>query len=224
MEEDAQSSICLWRLNDKFRRHFLLKALELPGFHQEVSMKAKVSPRKLTSMAMFAALSVVLAVMIHFPIFPAAPFLEYDPADIPILIAAFLFGPLEGLVITAIACLIQGLTVSASSGVYGILMHFIATGSYVLMAGILYRLLKKNRKAAIAAVAAGSLTMAIVMCGANLVITPLFMKTPVEAVQAMLLPVILPFNLIKAVGNGIFTLLVFKQISKIFQSLQIQTQ
>lgn len=32
---------------------------------------------------MLAALSIVLVYVIHFPIFPAASFLEYDPADIP---------------------------------------------------------------------------------------------------------------------------------------------
>ena len=42
--------------------------------------------RKLVTMAMLAALSIVLVYVVHFPIFPAAPFLEYDPADIPILI------------------------------------------------------------------------------------------------------------------------------------------
>ena len=40
--------------------------------------------RKLVTMAMLAALSIVLVYVIHFPIFPAASFLEYDPADIPI--------------------------------------------------------------------------------------------------------------------------------------------
>ena len=46
--------------------------------------------RKLVTMAMLAALSIVLVYVIHFPIFPAASFLEYDPADIPIFIATFL--------------------------------------------------------------------------------------------------------------------------------------
>ena len=34
--------------------------------------------RKLVTMAMLAALSIVLVYVIHFPIFPAASFLEYD--------------------------------------------------------------------------------------------------------------------------------------------------
>lgn len=53
--------------------------------------------RKLVTMAMLAALSIVLVYVIHFPIFPAASFLEYDPADIPILIGTFAYGPLAGV-------------------------------------------------------------------------------------------------------------------------------
>ena len=45
---------------------------------------------KLTRMAMLTALAVVLAGLIHFPLFPAASFLEYDPADAIVLMTAFL--------------------------------------------------------------------------------------------------------------------------------------
>jgi len=37
--------------------------------------------RKLTTMAILTALSVCFVALIHFPIFPAVAFLEYDPAD-----------------------------------------------------------------------------------------------------------------------------------------------
>ena len=59
-------------------------------------MKKMRTTKKLTTMAMLAALSIVLVTFIHFPLFPAAAFLEYDPADIPIFIGTFLFGPLAG--------------------------------------------------------------------------------------------------------------------------------
>ena len=74
----------------------------------------------MVQMAVLSAMSVLLVYLVHFPIFPAAPFLEYDPADIPILIGTFLFGPLGGLIITGGASVLQGVTVSASSGIIGI--------------------------------------------------------------------------------------------------------
>lgn len=55
----------------------------------------RISTRQLVSMAMLGAISIVLVAVIHFPLIPAAAFLEYDPADIPILICAFAYGPLH---------------------------------------------------------------------------------------------------------------------------------
>ena len=89
--------------------------------------------RKLVTMAMLAALSIVLVYVVHFPIFPAAPFLEYDPADIPILIGTFAYGPVAGIILTVVVSVIQGMTVSASSGFMGIAMHIFATSILVLV-------------------------------------------------------------------------------------------
>ena len=171
-----------------------------------------LNTRKLTTMGIMAGLSVMLVFFIRFPIFPQAAFLEYDPADIPILIVTFAYGPLAGILITVVASLVQGFTVSAHSGFYGILMHIISTGSYVLTAGIIYYL-RHNRLGAGIALLCGVLVSAAVMAAANLIITPLFMGVPVEAVKAMLLPVIIPFNLIKSGINGIITFLLYKPIS-----------
>jgi len=172
-----------------------------------------IKTRKLTLLGIFAGLSVALVFLVRFPIFPQAPFLEYDPADIPILIITFAYGPIAGLVVTVVASLVQGLTVSAHSGIYGILMHIISTGFYVLIAGIIYRI-KHNRLGAFVALICCVLVNAAVMAIANLVITPLFMGAPVEVVKSMLLPIIIPFNLIKAGANGTVTFLLYKSISK----------
>ena len=162
---------------------------------------------------MFIALSVALVWLIHFPIFPAAAFLEYDPADIPIFITTFAFGPLAGLILTIIASIIQGFTVSAAGGVYGIIMHIAATGTFVLVAGNIYRR-KKTRGVAAIGLICGAVSMTIIMAAANLVITPLFLGTPVNAVIPMLLPVIVPFNLIKAGINSAVTFLLYKAVSR----------
>lgn len=167
----------------------------------------------LVKTAILAAMSVLLVYLIHFPIIPAAPFLEYDPADIPILIGTFMFGPLGGLVITAAACVVQGLTVSASSGIIGILMHFFATGSFVIVAGLIYGRFH-TRRGAVAALLAGIVTMTAVMCAWNLIMTPIFMGTPRAAVTAMLVTVIIPFNLIKAGINALVTFVVYKSVSR----------
>lgn len=168
--------------------------------------------RKLTTLGLLGALSVLMVTFIHFPLFPAAPFLEYDPADIPIFISVFLFGPASGLALTVAVSLIQGFTVSASSGYIGIIMHILSTGSFVLVAGNIYKA-NKTKKGAGIAMLSGAVTMAVIMTLWNIVLTPIFMKVPRTAVIEMLVPTILPFNLIKAGVNSLVTMLVYKKVS-----------
>lgn len=180
--------------------------------NQNPQLHVQSKTSRLAKMAMLIAISIVLVSIIHFPIFPAVAFLEYDPADIPILIGTFAFGPLGGLLMVLVTSVIQGVTVSAHSGVYGILMHVIATGMFVLVAGLIYRG-KKSKKHAILALVAGVIAMTAVMLPANLFITPYFMGVP-RAVVIQLLPFILAFNFIKAGINGIITFFLYKRISK----------
>ena len=52
----------------------------------EHKMTSREKTVRLAKMGMLVAISIVLVYFIHFPIFPAVAFLEYDPADISILI------------------------------------------------------------------------------------------------------------------------------------------
>ena len=179
--------------------------------------------RKLAAMGIMAGISVVLVFLIHFPIFPAAPFLEYDPADIPILIITFAYGPIAGLLVTIVASIIQGLTVSAQSGVYGIIMHIISTGSFVLVAGVIYHF-KRNRLGAGSALVCGTIASAALMAVANLIITPIFMGVDIDIVRSMLLPVIIPFNLIKAGINSLITFFIYKRISGLIKQRKTESE
>lgn len=169
--------------------------------------------RKLVVMALLVAISVVLIYAIRFPLVPAAAFLEYDPADIPILIGALAYGPLAGIALTVIASLIQGVTVSAASGVYGIVMHIIATSTLVLVASGIYRL-RHTRNGGLLGLVLGTLAMGLIMMPANHFVTPYFTGWPTEVVDALLLPGILPFNLLKAGINSAVTFAVYKTVSR----------
>ena len=120
----------------------------------------KTQSVKIAKMAMLVAVSIVLVMIIHFPIFPAVAFLEYDPADIPIFLGTFAYGPLAGFALTVVASIIQGMTVSAGSGFIGILMHIFATGSFVLVAGNWYKF-HKTKKQAVVALVLGCLVMTV---------------------------------------------------------------
>ncbi len=180
--------------------------------------KMNKNTKKLTTLAMMSALAVVLAWLIRFSIIPAAPFLEYDPASVPILLSTFLYGPLAGLLITVVVALLQGMTVSASSGIIGIVMHILAVGSYAVTAGLIYKKVHSRKGAAIGLIA-GSIVMTIVMVGCNLILTPIFLGQPIESVIELLLPAIIPFNLIKAGINSVLTFIIYKPLSKILGKL-----
>jgi len=170
--------------------------------------------KEMVMLAMLAAVSIVLVYLVHFPIFPAAPFLEYDMADIPILLGTFLFGPWNGLLLTVVVSVIQGLTVSAGSGWVGIIMHIVATGTFVIVAGTIFRM-KYNRFSAVLGFACGSLAMTLMMIPLNLIFTVYFLGASRELVISMLIPIIIPFNLIKAVANSVITFSVYKAVERI---------
>ncbi len=169
--------------------------------------------KRLVVLAMLAAISVVLVWAVHVPLIPVVSFLEYDPADVPILIATMAYGPVAGVVLTVVVSVIQGLTVSAGSGIYGIIMHIIATSTLVLVAGTVYRV-RHTKGGAVLGLVLGTLAMGLVMMPANHFITPAFTGWPVAQVDALLIPGILPFNLLKAGLNSGVTFVVYKTVSR----------
>ena len=169
----------------------------------------KTNVRRMVVAAMCIALSIALISIVHLPIIPAAGWLEYDPADIPLMILSFLYGPLWSLAATAIACAIQALTVSASSGIIGFCMHFFATGLYVAVSGVLYRVFKRNFRAALLAGVIAFVAACIIMIPLNLIFTPMW-GVPLETVRQLLFPAILPFNVIKFGVNTAVTLILYK--------------
>ncbi|MBO4310506.1 MAG: ECF transporter S component [Lachnospiraceae bacterium] len=181
--------------------------------HESEELDLKLTIKKITTLAMLAALAYVLMAICRIPFMPQASFLEYDPKDIFFVIAGFLIGPWEGLIIIVLVCLIEMVTVS-TSGPIGLLMNVIASVCFVLPACLIYRK-KKNLPLAIVGLSAGVLCMTTSMILWNWIITPIYTGMPREAVVPMLPTVFLPFNLIKAGINMALTLIIYKPISLI---------
>ena len=179
-------------------------------------MKQRTYIDRMVKLGMLTALSIILVYAIHFPIFPAAAYLEYDMADVPILIGTFLYGPWWGLALTAVVSLLQWLLVSPQSQWVGAAMHFFATGSYVVAAGLLYAR-NKTRTTAIIGMGVGSVLQTLMMIPMNLIFTVHFFGVPREAVIALLPTAIIPFNAIKTVANSIITFLLYKRVAKLLE-------
>lgn len=178
---------------------------------------------RLVKLALLAAISVVLVLLIRFPIIPSLAFLEYDMADVPILIGTFFYGPLWGLLLTAVVCILQGVTVSSQSGIIGIVMHFVATGGFVLVAGLIYRGNRRTLKYAIIALVAGAAAMIALMVPLNYFISPLFIATeefPYPAAQQAIwqnMWLFVAFNAVKALVNATMTFLLYKTAGKLLR-------
>ena len=135
----------------------------------------RLSTKKLVYSALFAAVSFVLTALVHFPIFPAANWLEFNLGDMPLVFSAVVFGPWYGLAVTAVACVLQGIMLSAQSGFIGIIMHFFSTGAFVLCTGLILKNKSKNLRVA-GALICGAITQILVMIPLNLTISPAFLN------------------------------------------------
>lgn len=185
-------------------------------------MAANNNVTKVVKLGVLAAVSIVLAATVHFPIFPAISFIEYDMGDVPIVIGALAYGPWWGLALTVVTAIIQGVTVSAASGPIGILMHILSTGSGVLAATLVYNRHKSKKGAVISLlVFVPAVTLTMLIC--NYFLTPLYMVSPDfpyrAAQQQKVVPLmgfILLINLIKCTANAVFIYFLYKPMSRYF--------
>lgn len=176
-----------------------------------------MSLKKIVLAGIFTALSIVLISFVRIPIFPAFPFLILDGGDLPILLSGFLLGPWWGLAVTVAASLIQAFVFS-TDGIIGGLMHIIASGTFVVISSYVYKKWH-TIKGALLALIFGGIAMMIVMIPANLFITSYYYKMTVEAVAAMLVFPLIPFNAVKAIMNTIIIMLIYKPISRVLHKV-----
>ncbi|SFM16178.1 ECF transporter S component [Halanaerobium salsuginis] len=167
----------------------------------------RTNTKKLTMLAVFAALAFIVMTFGRIPI---VLFLRYDPKDIIITIAGFIFGPLSSLMVTFIVALLEMFTVS-DTGIIGFFMNIISTASFACLAAYIYQK-NKSKKGAILGLLLGSITMTIIMLLWNYLITPIYLGYPRSEIVKLMLPAFLPFNLIKSVLNSIFTFLLYRPV------------
>lgn len=174
--------------------------------------------KKLTMLAMLTALAFILTLLCRLSLFSAAPFLTYDPKDVIIVISGFLFGPLAALAVSVVVSLLE-MTIS-QSGLIGMLMNVLATVGFACTASIIYKC-KRTIGGAVLGLIVGCFAMTVLMLLWNYLISPLYMGVSRDVVAQMLLPVFLPFNLIKAVINTALALLLYKPLVTALRKLRL---
>lgn len=165
--------------------------------------------KKLTTVAMLCAMAVVVNLVIHFPIVPAVGFLNYDPKDIVIVIGGFIYGPMISFVMTVLCAVFD--IMFRGGTIIDILMNIIATSTFCCTAAYMY---KRNhtKKGAVLGLILGMVFMTVSMVLWNYAVTPMYLGIPRSSVIPLLLPGIVPFNLIKSGLNALVALLIYKPV------------
>jgi riboflavin transporter FmnP len=170
--------------------------------------KSDLKLKSLCAMGMLTAIAIVCDIFIRIP--NIGGFLTYEPKDVILVIGAFIFNPIAGIIMSLVVCLVEMVTVS-TTGVIGLLMNFLSSAVFVGVSSVIYHRDKKMSKA-IVGLLAGSVSMIIIMLLWNYIMTPIFMGAPREAVLQMILPLLLPFNALKAGLNTALVLLLYKGV------------
>lgn len=173
---------------------------------------AALGTKTMVSMAMLCALAYLvmyLSKTIFAPL-TVAGFLTFDLKDVVIAIGGFLFGPLHAFAISLTVSFIEMVTIS-KTGPVGMLMNVLSTIAFVCPAAYWYKK-KRSMSSAVFGLVAGAVLMTAIMLFWNYLITPLYQNVPREVIAGMLVPVFLPFNVLKASMNAALTILLYKPI------------
>lgn len=157
-----------------------------------------------------AMLSTLAFFVMYFFRIPIVAFLKYDPKDVVITIAGLLYGPMPAVMVSVVVSLLEMVTVS-TTGFIGFFMNVLSTCAFVCPAALLYKR-RQSFSSAVAGLAIGVVLMTGVMLLWNYLITPFYLATTREEVAAMLLPVFLPFNLLKSGINAALVVLLYKPL------------
>lgn len=190
---------------------------------------AVLSVRTISMTAMLSAVAYLLA-FVEFPVPLSPSFARMDLSDFPALIGAFAFGPLSGLLIELVKNTLQLLT--TSTGGIGEIANFLMGASYVVAAGVIYKRHKTKKTALLACITASFVMGATAALANYFILLPLFESfMPLDqliASFAEFLPFIhtkldivlfnaLPFNILKGLVIGGFTMLTYKRLAPILK-------
>ncbi len=168
-----------------------------------------LNPRTMVTLAMLTAVALVVTWLCK-AIPSVNGFLDFEFKGVVICIGGFTLGPAAAIVLSILVPVVEFFTISGT-GPVGLVMNIAATASFCCPACYIYKR-RHTMNGAVAGLAVGTLTLTVVMVLWNYLITPLYQGTPREVIASMLLPVFLPFNLVKGGLNMAATLLLYKPV------------
>ena len=166
--------------------------------------------RQLVTMALMCAIGVVLS-FIEFPLLPGVTWLKCDVSSMPAMVCGFAFGPAAGFAVGAVEAVLHGLLMADFSGA---LMNIMVVAGLVIPSALVYKRIHSWRGAVIGLVVAVIAAVIMAILG-NLIVTPMYLGVPLQAVIDMIIPILVPFNLLKGAINAVLTLVIYKSVSNL---------
>ncbi len=173
-----------------------------------------MTTKKITTLGMLCALAVIVNLLIHFPLIPSVEFLSYDAKDVIIVIGGFIYGPGSAFIMSVITSLLE--IMYRGGNLLDVLMNVISTCTFACVAAWIYKR-DHTREGAFIGLGAGIVCCVLSMLLWNYIVTPIYFGMPREAVVSILVPGILPFNLLKCGLNTGLTLFLYKPIVGVFR-------
>lgn len=174
-------------------------------------LRAHFTAPRIAYMALFTALAYVVT-FLEFPIFPAAPFLKFDFANVFFMFEGFIFGPVEAIVSIGIKELLC--FADSQTGGVGEIANFLMSLAYIVIPSIGYRFLKGRKWVTVFLVIACFMQMGISILANRYINFPFFMGAGAAATFQKLWYYVLAFNAIKSIGISIVVFLLYKPLSR----------
>lgn len=189
------------------------------------------SARRITIVAICAAIAAVLH-MLDFPlVFLAPEFYKLDFSELPVMLCGFFLGPSAAVACEAVKILLKLLMKGTSTAFVGDFANFAVGCSLVLPAVILYHT-KKTRTSAIVGLVVGTLFLTVFGSAFNAIyLLPKFsqlyglpldtiigmgskINPAISSLSTFVLLAVAPLNLIKGLSVSIPTLALYKRVAR----------
>ncbi|HAG12561.1 MAG TPA: ECF transporter S component [Ruminococcus sp.] len=178
---------------------------------QGSGMHSVSAAKKIVVLALLSAIGFISMLVIKVPVIS---FLKYEPKDVFITFAGFLYGPAAALACSVVTAFLE--LPFSTTGLIGMIMNIVSSAAFSCTASMIYQKRKDIYGAAIGLVSSvGVMTVSMLLW--NYLISPLYMGVTRAEIVPMLTTMFLPFNLLKAGINAAITLLLYRPFLRVMQ-------
>ena len=194
--------------------------------------KRKVTPaRRVSIVAICAALAAVLHMLDFTVPFLAPGFYKLDFSELPVMLCGFYLGPSATVACEGIKILLKLLLQGTSTAFVGDFANFAVGCSLVLPATVIYHI-KKSRSSAIIGLTVGTLVLTVFGSAFNAIyLLPKFsqlygmemseivaagtaINAGIQDISTFVLLAVAPLNLIKGISVSVLTMLLYKRVAR----------